>query len=241
MDAEACGFGVSEELRFLERSPVHHADMIDAIRSGGAQILRAEEHGALLSFGGVVMMTADNTEAADRLLSSLPSRTDLLEIHQEFYRGEAERKTDLRCKMECRQAVWTRKTPLPRVNGPAEIHSLSEEALPFVAEYYKHADDLGYLRQRLQSGCLWGAFLGKKPAGFIGLHEEGSMGMLEVLPEYQRRGIAMQLETFLANRQLAAGRIPFAQIETCNGASFALHGKLGFEVSEEKLYWLMPG
>lgn len=46
---------------------------------------------------------------------------------------------------------------------------------------------------RLRAGVMLGAFLRDRPAGFIGLHEEGSMGMPEVLPEFRRMGVARAL------------------------------------------------
>ena len=45
--------------------------------------------------------------------------------------------------------------------------------------------------------------------GFIGIHTEGAMGMLEVLPAYRRRGIASALTSRLAFETFARGRVPF--------------------------------
>ncbi|MBE6831787.1 MAG: tRNA (guanosine(37)-N1)-methyltransferase TrmD, partial [Ruminococcaceae bacterium] len=52
------------------------------------------------------------------------------------------------------------------------------------------------------------------------------------------QGIAVVLETFLANRFLAEGRVPFAQIIAGNTASLKLQQKLGFTVSEQAICWL---
>ena len=42
-----------------------------------------------------------------------------------------------------------------------------------------------YVAERLAAGAMTGAFLDGVLAGFIGIHEEGSIGMLEVLPAYR--------------------------------------------------------
>lgn len=224
--------------RYLKKQPLFHTDMTETLRSGDGKLLWAGEHGVLLQTAGVTMISAEEESTARQIMAVLP-KTDLIEVHQDFYREALQRKTGLSCGVVCRQAAWMKKKPLLPVPEAAEIRPLSVEALPFIMQHYKHADDEEYLRDRLQSGCMWGAYRGECLTGFIGIHEEGSMGFLQVIPEYQRQGIAAQLETFLANRMISCGRVPFAQIETDNQASFALHRKLGFEISKQQLYWLM--
>lgn len=52
--------------------------------------------------------------------------------------------------------------------------------------------------------------------------------MLMVAPKFQRRHIAMTLETYAANCMLEQGKIPFAQIITDNEKSKRLQEKEGF-------------
>ena len=226
-------------LRFLMRSPLHHADMIAIITAGSAEVLSEGESGVLLRYSGGYMMSALDPATADAMLELIP-KTDLLDAHQEFYVAAARKKFGLSDGIACRQAVFTRKEPLPTAAAPAEIRPLDETALPFLLRHYTHADSNSpeYLCGRLKTGDFFGAFVDGKPAGFIGTHEEGSMGVLEVLPEYRRRGIAAALAAFQTNRILKKGRVPFSQIEPGNAASFALHRRLGFEISEQSLYWL---
>lgn len=226
-------------LRFLSRSPLLHADMTAMVLSEKANILLAGESGVLLRYSGGYMMSALDKVTADAMLELIPG-TDLLDVHQKFYVESAQKKFGLSVGLACRQAAYIRKEPLPKVSSPAEIRPVGKKFLPFLMRHYTHADINGeeYLRERLKTGDFFGAYVGGECAGFIGTHEEGSMGMLEVLPEYRRKGIAAALETFQTNRILAEGRVPFAQIEPGNDASFALHRRLGFAVSEESLYWL---
>lgn len=70
-------------------------------------------------------------------------------------------------------------------------------------------------------------------AGFIGFHDDGSTGLLEVLPPYRRRGIAQCLEKFMINFCLERGWTSYGQIYTDNDASFALQGSLGITVDRE--------
>ena len=84
-----------------------------------------------------------------------------------------------------------------------------------------------------------GAFAKGQLLGFIGMHSEGSVGMLEVLPPYRRRGVALALMAAMANHCLERGWVPFSQIFDGNTASLELHRRLGWTLCPEKLYWVM--
>lgn len=63
--------------------------------------------------------------------------------------------------------------------------------------------------------------------GFIGEHDEGSMGMLEVFPDHRRCGYARALEAALMEDLLLQGRVPYCHVDPANEASKALQEKLG--------------
>ena len=75
-------------------------------------------------------------------------------------------------------------------------------------------------------------------AAFAGVHAEGSMGMLEVLPAYRRRGMGEALEAWLIGWMLERGRVPFCQIFDGNEASLRLQKKLGLKLASGRLYWV---
>ena len=66
------------------------------------------------------------------------------------------------------------------------------------------------------------------------------MGMLEVFPEYRRRGIGEYLTLAYASRLLARGRVPWSQVIAGNDASLAMQLKWGFTVAPERIAWLRP-
>lgn len=224
---------------YLTKDPVLHAGMLCCIRRGSARILAASGSGVLLydEGSGTHMLSAESEAEARRLLKGLEN-TELLVAHQEFCTAAAEKKFGLHDRMPVCNAVYLQREPLPECGGPAEIRPLDESFLPFVREHYRTVDDDAYLLKRLRAGVMFGAFVEGEPAGFIGMHEEGSMGMLEVLPHFRRRGIAQMLETYQTNRLLQAGMVPYAQIKAGNAVSVALHRKLGFYMSDYSICWL---
>ena len=59
-------------------------------------------------------------------------------------------------------------------------------------------------------------------------------------PQYRRRGYGQELETFILNRVLAAGELPYCQIFQGNEASLALQAKLGWKLADKYTCWLFP-
>lgn len=137
----------------------------------------------------------------------------------------------------CTQWVYGGSEP-PRVPA-AEVRPITEEYLPLcAARYHPEDDQASYLRERMEAGRLWGLFEGGQLAAFIGMHHEGSMGILEVLPEYRRRGLAMALEGWLIRWHLERGWTPFCHVYEDNPASHALQKKLGLTPAPEQVVWL---
>lgn len=227
-------------VRWLSKNALLHMDMLESIAGGNADLLYVSENGVLLlqTTSGAYMMSAQDEGTAEAMLAKI-SDVSLFVAHQDFYISAVQEKYSLPRRMECFQAAYLKNESFPDMRVSASIRTLDESFLPFLMRHYTHADNPEYLHGRLKSGSVFGAFLGDDLAGFIGMHEEGSMGMLEVLPQYRRRGIGAALETYLCSRILSKGRIPFAQIETANQVSLALHQKLNFSISSQTLSWLM--
>lgn len=234
-----------EALRLLLFDKPAHIDMIEALRRENAKLLHAGEDGVLLreKKSGIYMLTASDETAAQAILEgcgildeAAGEKEFCLVMHQDYMRERLTGELGLHAGAPCRQAVYTRNTPL-RVSGGFSLRPLEERYLELILKTYRAAEDTEYIRGRAAKGVMYGAFLEESLAGFIGLHEEGSMGMLEVLEPYRRRGAALALESDCINRQLSLGFLPYCQIDTENEASFALQRKLGLRISEKELIW----
>ncbi|MDD4311433.1 MAG: GNAT family N-acetyltransferase, partial [Eubacteriales bacterium] len=103
--------------------------------------------------------------------------------------------------------------------------------------HYHMVEDVRYIRERIEAD-MFGVFLNGEIAGFVGTHEERSMGLLKILPEYRRLGLAYALEARLINHLLSQGRVPFCQVAIVNNASIRLQQKLGLVLSDHVVYWL---
>lgn len=136
---------------------------------------------------------------------------------------------------ECYQFLYTQRAPLPVKHR--DIRPLAMEHLNYVSEHYSY-DDRSYVQARIREGVMYGAFVEDKLVGFIGMHNEGSLGLLYVEKAYRRRGIARSLEAYMINRILEKGWIPYGHVIVGNEESFALQDKIGLYRSNRTVWWL---
>lgn len=137
-----------------------------------------------------------------------------------------------------RVAYWLKDKPEPYPLQGAVIHQLSEEDIPFLLEHYiEPSVNETYIRNAIERGML-GVFEDEHLAGFIGSHDEGSMGMLMILPEYRGKHYAEALETEMIRYLMDRGHFVYCQIETDNDASVHLQNKLGMTWDERIMYWV---
>ena len=61
---------------------------------------------------------------------------------------------------------------------------------------------------------------------------------LFVLPEYRGKGLAATLESFMINRTLQKGFIPYGQVFSNNEVSHRLQEKLGLYPAKSSIWWV---
>lgn len=238
----------------LEKHPVENADMLEILRRGTAETLYLSQNALILreTGSGSVFFWAgqkgkEDERAARAALPFLP-KTGLFCAHGEVCRRLVAGWAGCTGAERCIQACW--RGPLPP-EPEIPLRSLGPADAGLVLAHYHTVDDEGYVRARVASGEMLGAFLpaggagagGKQNgkheiAGFIGLHAEGGIGLLEVFEPWRRQGVAAALVMGMVRRQMQKGAIPFGQIIEGNEPSLRLQKKLGFSFSGEPVYWM---
>ena len=153
---------------------------------------------------------------------------------------DAARRFNLQPTMRCHQAAWEHPDAPNVPEIPFSIEALGMDMAAHIQVLYSHDIGREYIEGRLAAGEMFGAFKDGELAGFIGLHEEGSMGMLEVLPAFRRMGVGSLLVATLCRFLMERGLTPFSQFTVDNLASRALHESMGFSISTEFVFWLEP-
>lgn len=236
----------------MMRQKLLHIDMIELINRGRARIVYHDADEILLRdmISGIYF----HTRMADVPTEwNLPQelgkdeRIECIAIHQREMVPFMEKYFHLKTDMECMQGAYTRKEKLPvrglygpdgRGENGFSIRVLSEEFIPFVTEHYSEIGTEEYVTDRIRHGAVYGAFYDEKIVGFIADHEEGSIGMLYVLPEYRKRHVAMALETYCMNLAVERGEIPYGQIVLGNEPSIGLQEKMGICFAKGTVVWM---
>lgn len=99
-------------------------------------------------------------------------------------------------------------------------------------------DDSSYTSYLIDQKCMWGAFNNEELLGFIGIHSEGSIGLLEVLPQHRNKGVAQALQKHIINYCLTKNWVPFGQVFVDNKKSMNLQNKLRLSISKKSIFWL---
>ncbi|MCM1185949.1 MAG: GNAT family N-acetyltransferase [Lachnoclostridium sp.] len=106
----------------------------------------------------------------------------------------------------------------------------------YVAANYHDNED--YIVNRIGAKALYGAYVEDKLVGFVGIHNDGSTGILFVEPDYRGRGIGQALESYIINRQLEMGHTPYGHVIVGNENSVRVQEHLGLYLSKDTIWWL---
>lgn len=231
---------------YLRRRKNRNINLLSALQGGIARVVVMEEGGCLLHTGaGIWQIAAEDEAAALRLLDAVPAEATMLEVqNREQIEAVAAR---FRPKsVELYHNAWYAGEHIDLPEAELTIRTMEAGDTDFLARHYHMpgttAADFeiirAYMVERVSSGTMFGVFQAGEIVGFAGNHDEGSIGMLTVLPQFRRRGLGKYLEQVAISRALSRGDIPFGQIAPDNEASLALQRSLGMTISEELVCWM---
>lgn len=228
----------------LEHHKREHIHMMELLRRGNGELLYHKDENVMLYDRGcgACFLTASTPEAGEKMTEALlsgscplPEAPRWFVVCQDFLADFIQEAFGFRIFHQCCQACYTRKEPL--LVRHKDIRRLDEGAKGYFLENYPYGDE-GYFMDRIASGFLYGAFVEGRPVGFIGLHDDGSMGMLYVEEAYRGKGFGASLEAYLINRLRELDWTPYCHIFSENEASKNLQEKLGLYLSGDTIWWL---
>lgn len=228
-------------IAYLGRDRLRYINLLEVLRRGSAEVLFLRKDGLLLYDKGSLayMFTAESSQAAERFIELIPQDAVQCVTHQDWYHPALRVRLGRdRGMMVCHQAAWTGEMPPELSDFSGELRLLDVSWVPRVGALYGHNfADGDYIAGVVERGLL-GAFVDGELAGFIGTHDEGTIGLLQVLPQYRRLGVGEALYRAMIRRVLDYGGYALGHIEEGNEASLALQRKVGMTIGEHLLYWV---
>lgn len=219
----------------IDAAPLRYAAMHTAFRLN-AEVLCADGAGLLLYRNGQHFLAGEVD-----LTPFLPG-IQLILVHDAAQVSALFKLPQFSEVLTCVQAAYLLPEPPPegRAIPGLSFRVLNTADYAFVHAHYHTGGNSRreYVMERLTNGDMLGAFVFGAPAGFIGIHREGAMGMLEVSAEYRRRGLGYALERELIRRMLEKGLLPYCHVFPDNESSLSLQKKLRLSTSPEPVYWV---
>lgn len=184
---------------------------------------------------------AKNEMGAKAIVKHLPKMFSILVAHDKLTDTYLQRERGLTCTLRCYHSAYLKKDP-PHVIVPTgyQLRLLKESHIDEIIALYQHSMPSlathAYIKQCLQDD-IYGIFKHEDLCGFIGVHEEESIELLEVKEKYRRKGLAVSLLQQMVKSQMKKGRIPYGEIVEDNESSLHLQKKAGMETSAALTYW----
>ena len=224
---------------FLKSNPVRYAGILEVIRRGTACIHEDEQDGIYLTdtISQIGFIACSDAEQAYRWFCKHDRMGySLLNIFDEKLKDRIVSEGKMEMMVECHQYAYLSQSQTEMKTELNFVHAECSD-LPFIMSVYDTLEEWE-IRMIIERQTLWIARMDEIPVGIIGCHLEGSMGLLVVLPEYRRKGYALQMESFLISTLQERGCYCFGQVVKGNHASEALQVKAGMQMDDQLQYWL---
>ena len=227
-------------ITYCQQDFLVHVDILEALRAKNLQILYSGPKGHLSAHStdmDYFYMSAPDLDGARYLCSLLPDTWYCINTHHMYEIDALQELGPMAYNYKCCLATFNHKEPLP-LNNNCQIHPLTMEYLDYASMRYHLFRNREYVAERISAGEMWGAWVEGKLCGFIGLHDEGAMGILEVDPDSRRLHLGTELESWLINHRVSNGAYAYCQIVEGNHASMGLQKRLGLTFSDFQVCWV---
>lgn len=226
--------------RYLLEDPVLYVEMLEVYKSGNGEVLYAENDGILLydnlSFN--YLASAKTIAGARDIVRLLPQDYGVFVAHDEIFQELIGIDFVFKNSLLSYNHVYQSKQHVPLENTEVEIRLLDDSYLEVIKQHYtiERLSTDTYILGRIKDGML-GAFVDGKLTGFIGIHDSGPIGLLEVFDEYRGQKIAQTLQAAIMNRLIDQGKTIFLQVNDTNEVSLHIQKKLHMTCAKNPCGW----
>ncbi len=229
---------MKDVMTFLMRDELLNADIIDCLRFGG-EVIKSTDDGVLVRTAKTIYaIDALSKESYIELGKYVPKEkgVDICAHQPRFAPVLAEGRSEDTKLLPCWEYVHSKELIEEKKLDGISFRELNADDLPFVYDNYGETKE--YIDRCFKGGMI-GAFEGEKCVGFIGLHPNGEVGLLQVLGAYRKRGIGTGLEARMTNRRIKEGHTPYNFVVVGNEASIKLQDALGYKKAERMVTWVL--
>ncbi len=234
---EATALLAAEPLRhFTMSAMLKDAQAPDCYQAGKSLLVKTPSKDGAFAFFAYGD-DAEETTSIEPLLSHLEGSEQLFYVQDDRVAAVIRERFSIGLASDCIQLYLPEDVPLGE-GGDGIVELLPDQAAYIHAHYsYRDVIPVDYLRERIEKAPAIGIMANGVLAGFVMTHEEMTMGVLHVLPEYRRIGLGKRLNAELSRRLRALNLPCIVEIVSDNHASLSLAKAAGF-LPLQKVHWL---
>ncbi len=229
-------------MRYLLKDEVLYADMIAVYKQDNCDVLYDETDGILLyeHTSQTYLASANKRAGAIDILNEIPQDYKIFIAHDHIFEEFANTSFNYKHVEYKYNYVYQRKEYFVVKESDIVFKNLDSTHVPMVKKHCSLAEGFSsnYLDKRVEVGML-GAFMNDDLVGFVGIHENNALGMLEIFNDYRHLGIGLQLQCTYINQLLKdKSKVPvYTQVNASNEESMKLHEKLYFTKAVNSCIW----
>ena len=221
-----------------KRMNLNNVDINELIKRDLGKIIYKSNNGivAVTNDKDLVLTSLNDYNELQKVINKYKLSPNTITVKSEVLLQDILTNKAVERSLTCSQWVYT-KLASPKYEN-ADVRVLNEKYLELILKHYKLVSDKDYILDRLNNKMIFGIFENNELAGFIGIHSEGSIGMLEIFPKFRRKGYGYILEAYAIEQLLDKGYTPFCHVVNGNDASYKLQEKLGYQKAEKPNIWI---
>lgn len=188
-------------------------------------------------------IVADELSAVENLLKYIDEKDEyvFMDLKKDvFVPEESLQKISkkIKLKLDCNAYCYLKNDI--EAENLENIKPLNISQAEFIFDNYneKETSSLIEIKEYIKRGPALGYYQDEKLLGFVLVHDDGQIGVLQVLNEYRRQGIAKKLMKAITKEVLNLRRVPGLEVLIGNEASISLVTSIGFEHLGQEL-WLI--
>lgn len=203
----------------------------------GAEKIYAEKDGLLLFYGGIYNIFGTNGKGLENALSLVNEAKCFVCSTEEECKAVMQKFGFAKSK-PCYQ-IWYKKPFGVEIPQDTEVKILTptDENIDFVTQTYT----LGFSREAIKTLMtdfdFYATYTDGEISGYIGRHDEGSIGILEIMPKFRRRGLGAFLVDYSVKKVVESGDVAYCHIVKDNVGSLNMHLKMNFTPCDKLVWW----
>lgn len=202
------------------------------------EILYAEKDGLLMCFKGIYVLFGTSGNGIENALSLIKDANCFVCSSEKEGDAVLKRFKGITKKKACYQILY--KEPFGvEIPLNTEVKPLppTDENVDFVTSTYTLGFSREDIKRLMTDFTFYATYTGGEISGYIGRHDEGSIGLLEIMPKFRRMGLGAFLVDYSVKMVNGEGDIAYCNIEAINEKSLKMHLKMNFIPSDKLVYW----